>query len=108
MNKTYMAALFLLVSMANSAVYAEDLEFLLFNDSSADLIGFHVSPALSNAWGENLLHGGYLAPGYEIGVDILDGLSTCFYDIQGRFSDGTSAEDFGLNLCELGEYTFSD
>ena len=51
-----------------SAAVAEDLEFFLINESSADLIGFNVSPATSDAWEDNLLEGGYLAPGYEIGV----------------------------------------
>ncbi len=91
-----------------SPAQAEDLEFLLYNDSSADLVEFNVSPASSSDWEANLLAGGYLAPGYEIGVDIADGLTTCVYDIRGVFADGSEAEDYSLNLCDLGEYTFTD
>jgi hypothetical protein len=91
-----------------SAALAEDLEFFLINESSADLIGFNVSAATSDAWEGNLLEGGYLAPGYEIGVVIADGLSTCVYDIRGQFSDGAEFEDYGLDLCDLGSYTFTD
>lgn len=88
--------------------YAEDLEFLLVNDSSADLVEFNVSPASSNNWEGNLMEGGYLAPGYEIDVLIADGATTCVYDIRGSFADGSEAEDYGLDLCDLGEYTFID
>jgi len=88
--------------------FAEDLDFLLANESSADLVEFNVSPASSGSWEENLLDGGYLAPGYEIGVLIADGATTCVYDIRGGFADGSEAEDYGLDLCELGEYTFTD
>ncbi|UWQ30347.1 hypothetical protein K3555_08155 [Leisingera sp. M527] len=88
--------------------FAEDLEFLLINDSSADLVEFNVSPASSSNWEDNLMDGGYLAPGYEIGVVIADGATTCVYDIRGSFDDGSEAEDFGLDLCDLGEYTFTD
>ncbi|KIC08275.1 hypothetical protein RA19_20070 [Leisingera sp. ANG-M1] len=88
--------------------FAEDLQFLLVNESSADLVEFNVSPASSDSWEENLLEGGYLAPGYEIDVEIADGATTCVYDIRGGFSDGSEAEDFGLDLCDLGEYTFTD
>ena len=91
-----------------AAAQADDLAFLIFNDSSADLVEFNVSPASSPAWEENLLRGGYLAPGYEIDVIIADGLSTCMYDIRGIFSDGGESEDYGLDLCDLGEYTFTD
>ena len=91
-----------------SAAVAEDLEFFLINESSADLIGFNVSAASSDSWEDNLLEGGYLAPGYEIGVLIADGLETCVYDIRGQFSDGADFEDYGLDLCDLGSYTFTD
>ncbi|WP_170764559.1 hypothetical protein [Ruegeria lacuscaerulensis] len=108
MKKLHFTALAALALTAASSVCAEDLEFLLYNDSSADLVGFNISPASSGDWEDDLLEGGYLAPGYEIGVDIADGLTTCIYDIRGIFSDGSSAEDFELNLCDLGEYTFTD
>ncbi|WP_282120410.1 hypothetical protein [Ruegeria atlantica] len=101
------AALAATVLMATSA-FAEDLEFLVVNDSSADLVEFNVSPASSDSWEGNLLRGGYVAPDYEIDVVIADGLTTCVYDIRGAFDDGSSAEDFGLNLCDLGEYVFTD
>ncbi len=107
MKKTLstMTALGILLS---SSAHAEDLRFLLFNESSEDLVEFNVSPASSNSWEGNLLRGGYLAPGYEVVVSIEDGLITCIYDIRGIFSDGSAAEDYNLDLCSLGEYTFSD
>ncbi|MCG7521340.1 hypothetical protein [Ruegeria sp. Ofav3-42] len=101
------AALTATVFMATSAL-ADDLEFLVVNDSSADLVEFNVSPASSSDWEGNLLRGGYLAPDYEADVVIADGLSTCIYDIRGAFHDGSSVEDFGLDLCDLGEYVFTD
>ncbi|KIC41128.1 hypothetical protein RA27_10865 [Ruegeria sp. ANG-R] len=107
--KTLISAALVLGALAvHSPAQAEDLEFLLYNDSSSDLVEFNISPASSGDWENDLLEGGYLAPGYEIGVDIADGLTTCIYDIRGIFADGSEAEDFGLNLCDLGEYTFTD
>ncbi|SLN44305.1 hypothetical protein [Ruegeria meonggei] len=108
MKKTLFAALAAMTLTVCSSAYAEDLEFLLHNDSSSDLVEFNISPASSDDWEEDLLADGYLAPGYETGVDIVDGLTTCIYDIRGIFADGSEAEDFGLNLCDLGEYTFTD
>ena len=87
---------------------ADDLEFLLINEASVDLVAFHVSPSASFSWEENLLEGGYLAPGYEVDVLIADGLSTCMYDIRGNLADGSEAKDYNLDLCELGEYAFTD
>ncbi|WP_170564745.1 hypothetical protein [Ruegeria atlantica] len=107
MKKRAAAAFTAAVLMATSA-FAEDLEFLVVNESSADLVEFNISPASSDSWEGNLLSGGYVAPDYEIDVVIADGLTTCVYDIRGGFDDGSSVEDFGLNLCDLGEYVFTD
>lgn len=106
--KRFLAAPAVAMLLSLTPAHAEDLEFLLANESSEDLVEFNVSPASSDDWEENLLDGGYLAPGYEAGVVIADGLTTCVYDLRGGFADGTSVEDFGLNLCELGGYTFTD
>ncbi|MEM9061156.1 MAG: hypothetical protein AAGD13_11915 [Pseudomonadota bacterium] len=108
MTKPLYAALIAGAIALGTAAAAEDLEFMLVNASSADLVGFYVSAADSDIWEDNLLTGGFLAPDYEIGVMISDGLTTCIYDIRGEFEDGSTAEGFGLDLCEMGEYTFTD
>ena len=101
------AALTATLLMATSA-FAEDLAFLVVNETSADLVEFNVSPASSSDWEGNLLQGGYLAPDYEADVYIEDGLTTCVYDIRGAVDDGSSVEDYGLDLCDLGEYVFTE
>ncbi|WP_264213812.1 hypothetical protein [Leisingera thetidis] len=106
--KTLLTAAAAALLALQAPAFAEDLDFLLINDSSADLVEFNVSPASSGSWEDNLIDGGYLAPGYEIGVLIADGATTCVYDIRGSFADGSEAEDYGLDLCDLGEYTFTD
>ena len=103
-----LALALLLATAVSPRVSAEDLQFLLVNAASADLTGFHITPSGSGSWEENLLDGGYLPPDHEIDVIIADGLTTCVYDILGVFRDGGAAEDYGLDLCELGEYTFTD
>ncbi|NVO58310.1 hypothetical protein HW561_21220 [Rhodobacteraceae bacterium B1Z28] len=108
MKMTFSALLALAEFASQSPVYAEDLQFRLVNDSSSALVGFNVSPTSSQFWEENLLAGDHIAPGYEAGITIADGLTTCTYDIRGSFADDSEAEDLGLDLCELGEYTFID
>ncbi len=99
------AALAALLAFAPLAS-ADDLNFMLSNETSSELTGFYVSHSGTDQWEENLLDDAYLAPGYEIGVVIADGRSTCVYDISGEFADGSEVEDYELDLCELGEYTF--
>ncbi|SMP11127.1 hypothetical protein [Shimia sagamensis] len=100
-------ALFATTFCATSAT-AEDLYFLLTNESSAAVTAFHVSTSSSENWEENLIDGGYLDSGYEINVRIADGQTTCVYDVLAEFADGATLEDYNLDLCEMGSYTFSD
>ncbi|MDA7963346.1 hypothetical protein [Ruegeria sp.] len=106
--KKFFAAPILGALLCASAAQADDLTFLLVNESTANLIEFNVSPASSARWQGNLLRGGVLAAGYEVDVLVADGLTTCIYDIRGQFGDGSVAEDYNVNLCDLGEYAFSD
>ncbi len=96
------------LALSTPVAYAQDLEFMLGNETSADLVEFNVSIAETDMWEENLLEGAYLAPGYEVGVLIADGENTCVYDIRGVFSDETSFEEYGLDLCDMGGYTFTE
>ena len=95
-----------LLLLAPAAAQAEDLEFLLTNLSDSSVVGFYVSPTDTDRWEENLIAGGYLPSGNEIDVVIADGADTCMYDIRTEFEDGETTEDYDLDLCELGEYTF--
>ena len=93
------------MSVAGAAL-AEDLEFTLINGSDAAVTAFHVSHAGTSSWEENLIEGGFLPVGNEIDILIADGRSTCVYDIRTEFADGQTFEDYGLDLCQMGSYTF--
>ncbi|MES0882804.1 hypothetical protein [Roseibium sp. SCP14] len=104
--KTLSSAALLATTLLIAPASAEDLQFTLINDTDTPIAGFFVSPASSDSWEDNLMDGGYLDAGYETEVLIEDGLSTCAYDIRASFTDGETLEDYGLDLCDLGSYTF--
>lgn len=108
MNKTLFAFAFTASLLFAPLASAEDLEFVLINDTGSDLVGFYVSHSGTDEWEDNLLEGAYLPPEHQISVVIADGRSTCEYDISGDFGDGDEVIDYDLDLCELGEYTFTE
>ncbi|MEX0349946.1 MAG: hypothetical protein AB3N15_11030 [Paracoccaceae bacterium] len=108
MKISFVAMFGIALLAAQTPAHAQDMDFLLINNSSVDLVEFNLSDASSDDWEENMLAGGVLAPDYEIGVLVADGLSTCIYDLRGVFADGSEVEEYDLNLCDLREYTFED
>lgn len=93
-----------LMAFAAPAV-ADDLQFTLTNATSVSATEFYVSPANVDNWEDNLLEGKYLPSGNEVTVTIGDGRRTCTYDLKTVFEDGRTAENDGVNLCEMGKYT---
>ncbi len=107
LRKTIAVSMLVLPMVALTAknVLAEDLEFLLKNQSGATLVEFYVEVSSDSSWGENLLTT-EVESGESGTVLIADGQKTCTYDILGVFSDGSKAEDYELDLCKLGSYTY--
>ena len=68
-----------------------------------------VSDPSDQYWSDNLMPAGYvLASGYEVDVLIADGQTNCEYDIKAVWDDGSEYEESGADLCELGEWAFTD
>lgn len=88
---------------------AEDLEFLLINASSYDIVEFLVSDPADDYWSDNLIPDGYVLPaGNEVEVLIADGADYCEYDIRAVWEDGDEFTEMDVDLCDLGEWTFTD
>ncbi|MEC9264828.1 MAG: hypothetical protein VX464_02165 [Pseudomonadota bacterium] len=102
-GKIALAAVFM--SLSAQAV-AEDLEFLLGNETGVEIVGFYVSHPGTGSWEENLMEGDVLPSPGEVTVTIADGRDNCEYDIRTEFADGEFFEDYNLDLCELGAYVF--
>lgn len=94
-----------MVSLTARNASAQDLQFTLKNQSGGTLTEFYVEVSSDSTWGENLLTT-TIESGESGTVTIADGQTACTYDILGVFSDGTKAEDYGLDLCKLGSYTY--
>ena len=98
-----------LVSLSVQSVLAQNLEFPLHNQSSQTLEQFYVETSEEEGWGSNLLQGQEVIEAGESGtVTIADGKTTCVYDILAVWADGSKTEEYKLNLCELGSYTYTE
>jgi len=107
----HIKACLLAISIVSVAIFggaksalAEDIVFVLGNETGATLISFHVSHSGTRLWRENILGKEALASGYETEITIADGRSTCDYDFLSRFADGGEVEEYKIDLCDLREY----
>ncbi|MCO6386573.1 hypothetical protein GTK01_06070 [Aliihoeflea sp. 40Bstr573] len=86
---------------------AEDLVFMLDNQSSYDIHEFYASPTAVGDWEEDILGADILPAGDAVRITIADGRDVCGYDLRVVFEDGDVLDDES-DLCETGSYTVTD
>ena len=95
------------LALAPVSALAEDLVFMLQNDSSHVIVELYASPSDVGSWEEDILGVDVLGSGEAARVRIADGREQCEYDLRIVFDDGDALEDTA-DLCDTGSYTVSD
>ena len=91
---------FAFVSMA----FAGAQDFILVNNTGADIYVVNISPSGVNDWEEDILGRDVLENGESVTVTFGLG-NTALWDIQAVFQDGTSISWYEINLLEVSKVT---
>lgn len=97
------------VSLMAEKALAEKADFRVYNDSNSTITELYVSESSRDSWDNDILGADVLTTGSSIQV-IFGNTSTniCIYDILAVFADGQTVEDYQVNVCSSGGYTFFD
>lgn len=101
------ASAVVLSGFALTPAFAEDLVFMLDNQSGFVVTEFYSSPSNVNDWEEDVLGSDVLGSGDAMRITIADGREQCDYDLRIVFDDGDVLED-NADLCATGSYTITD
>lgn len=101
------ASAVILTSLGLTPALAEDLVFMLDNQSSYVVTEFYSSPTNVGDWEEDVLGSDVLGAGDGMRITIADGRDQCEYDLRIVFEDGDVLEDTA-DLCSTGSYTVTD
>ena len=95
---------------ASSAAIAddEDRRVRIVNNTSVAMMEFYASSIASKTWEEDILGQDVLVPGDDVVIDIDDGSNACRYDFKAVFLDGDEVTDEDVDVCEVGEYEFTE
>ena len=98
----------LVLVAAPMTVQAEDLAFMLTNNSSYAVKAFFTSPADVENWEHDVFGDKMLPAGSQVNVTIGDGREQCVYDMKFVLEDDSEFVEPGIDLCALDEYTLDD
>ena len=103
---TTMAALAITATTALPA-FALDRRVKIVNETGYVLIEFYGSNKGSKSWEEDILGPDVLRSGQSVMIDFDDGTGYCKFDFKAVFDDGDELIRKGINICEIGTYTYN-
>jgi hypothetical protein len=101
-----LALVFLAAGVMNAS--ALDRRVKINNTSSYDIIEFYASNTGTDSWEEDILGEDILPSGQSVMVNIDDGSGYCKFDFLAVFDDGDKVTSTDNNVCELGEFSFTN
>lgn len=79
----------------------------IVNTTGSDILRLYATNVHVVGWGRHDLLGEYVIPsGYNMRVLIDDGEGYCLFDLRAEFADGSVAEDWRVNVCEIPQFTY--
>lgn len=107
--KTLITALTAMTITAAMALPASALDrrVKIVNDTGYVLVEFYGSNKGSTSWEEDILGADILRSGQSVMVDFDDGTGYCKFDFRAVFDDGDVLVRKGVNICEIGTYTYN-
>lgn len=97
-------------STAAATAQQHDRRVRIVNASSATMTYFYASNVDRDTWEEDILGNSvlHLPAGNAVMVNIDDGSGYCLFDLRAVFADGSEAVEWGVNVCEIATFTFTD
>jgi len=108
MRSTIFAAAACAVAMSAAPALAQDLVFMLDNQSSEAVHEFYVSAVASESWEEDILGPDVLPSGESARITITGADGMCDFDLRIVYEGGSVVEEREIDLCETGSYTVTD
>ena len=108
MNRTSAGLALVLLAASVSNASALDRRVKINNETSFDIVEFYASNTGTNSWEEDILGRNILPAGGSAMVNIDDGSGYCKFDFMAVFDDGDQVKSTDNNVCELGEFSFTD
>ena len=107
MRKTLLLLSMFFVLLASAAAFAGAQDFVLVNKTGVEINAVYVSPSKSNDWEEDILGDDVLENGQNVRINIDDGSGACVYDFKAEFTNGQELTRSRINVCEIGEYSYT-
>ncbi|MFQ5624403.1 MAG: hypothetical protein ACE5FS_13530 [Paracoccaceae bacterium] len=99
------ASVVFLASVASPAA-ALDRRVKIVNKTAYTIMEFYGSNRDRETWEEDILGADVIPPNSSMMINFDDGSGYCMFDFKAVFNDGDVLTRKGVNVCEIGTYTY--
>lgn len=85
---------------------ALDRRVRIVNETGYTIVRFYGSNKGSTSWEEDILGSEVLRSGQSVVINFNDNSGYCIFDFRAEFEDGDVLEKTGVNVCEIGTFTY--
>jgi hypothetical protein len=108
MRSLVLTAVLGIATAASTAAFASDKTVTVVNKTKTTMSAIYASSVGARTWEEDILGQDVLEPGQSVDIDMDDGSGACRFDLKAEFSDGSNTIQQDLNVCKVGEFTFTE
>lgn len=94
------------MTFATSAM-AQNRWVTISNRTGYTIMEFYSTNVNATSWGNDVLGRRVISHGGEMDINFDDGSGHCLFDFRAVFNDGDVLEASGVNVCEIGRYTYN-
>ncbi len=94
-------------ALAADPAAAADRRVRIVNNTGFTMVEFYGSNKGSQSWEEDILGADVLEDGQSVVVNFDDATGYCKFDFRAVFNDGEEVVEAGVNVCEIGTFTFN-
>jgi len=76
------------------------ITFTIDNETGATIVAVYTGPSTDPNWGPNILRS-YVYYGQAVEISINEIYGECYYDFMLEFDDGTTYEEYEVDICVL-------
>ena len=84
-----------------------DRHVTIKNRTGWTMLRFYASDSRKDDWEEDILGDDVLENGQNVRINIDDGSGACVYDFKAEFTNGEELTRSRINVCEIGEYSYT-
>lgn len=95
-------------TVVSGTALAANRTVTVVNKTKSTISAIHASNTGTSSWDEDILGQDTLAPGESVEIDMTDGTGACRFDLKAEFEDGTETIQENLDICSVGEFTFTE